>query len=134
MNTYVLDTDTCIYWLNGKESLRQKVKKIGFHQLRTTIITVAELRYGAHKSQRIEENLQKIDDFLKKVQVLPLDRESADQFGKIKATLQRAGQPCGDFDMLIAAITLRYDGILVTNNIEHFKRIDGLRYENWQQV
>ncbi len=133
MSMYILDTDTCIYWLNGKEKIRARVKQAGTQNLRTTIVTFAELRYGAHKSQRVEENLQKIDDFLKKVKLLPLDRESADKFGKIKTTLQQAGQPLADFDILIAAITLRYGGTLVTNNTEHFKRIDGLHYENWQQ-
>ncbi len=131
MSVYVLDTDTCIYWLNSKERIRQKVKQVGVQNLRTTIITFAELRYGAHKSQRVEENLQKIDDFLRKVKLLPLDRESADTFGRMKTSLQQTGQSIGDFDVLIAAITLRYRGILVTNNTEHFKRIDGLYYENW---
>ena len=131
MKAYILDTDTCIYWLNGKEEIRTKVKLIGIKYLRTTMITFAELRYGAYKSQKVEENLKKIDDFLRKVKLLSLDAESADRFGKLKADLTSKGQPLSDLDLLIAAITLRSNGILVTNNTEHFKRIEGLRYENW---
>lgn len=128
---YVLDTDTCIYWLNGKTQIKAKVTQIGTSRLRTTIVTVAELRYGAYKSQRVTENLQKSDDFLKKVKILPLDRAAADTFGRLKAELHRQGTPLSDFDLLIAAMTLRYDGILVTNNIAHFEKVAGLHYENW---
>lgn len=131
MSMYILDTDTCIYWLNGKEKIRKKVKQVGTNNLRTTIITFAELRYGAYSSQKMEENLKKIDNFLKMVKMLPLDRDSADRFGKLKTDLRDKGQMISDFDILIAAITLRYNGILVTNNTEHFKRIGGLNYENW---
>lgn len=130
---YVLDTDTCIYWLNGKEQIKAKVTKIGPPNLRTTIVTFAELRYGAYKSQRVTENLQKIDHFLKKVKILPLDQEAADKFGQLKAELRRQGTPISDFDLLIAAITLRSKGILVTNNTEHFKKVKELDYENWLQ-
>ena len=131
MSMYILDTDTCIYWLNGKEKIRKKVKQVGTNNLRATIVTFAELRYGAYNSQKVEENLKKIDNFLKKVKMLPLDRDSADRFGKLKTDLRDKGQIISDFDILIAAITLRYNGILVTNNTEHFKRIGGLKYENW---
>jgi len=134
MKAYILDTDTCIYWLNGKEDIREKVKQIGLKRLRTTVITFAELRYGAYKSQKVEENLQKINHFIRKVKLLPLDYESADRFGKLKADLTSRGQPLSDLDMLIAAITLRYKGILVTNNTEHFKRIERLNYENWLSI
>jgi tRNA(fMet)-specific endonuclease VapC len=63
--------------------------------------------------------------------VLFLSEDAADKFGKIKADLRGAGQIIDDFDILIAAITLSNDGVLVTNNIEHFKRVERLKYENW---
>lgn len=131
MTYYVLDTDTSIYWLNGKENIREKVRQNGTDRLRTTIITLAELKYGAYNSQRVEENLNNIADFLQKVRVLPLDQRAVDRFGVIKVDLRRKGQPISDFDVLIAAITLEYQGILVTNNCDHFSRISGLCYENW---
>jgi len=131
MSYYVLDTDTSIYWLNGKEGIREKVGQHSIDQLRTTMITLAELKYGAYNSQRVAENSKNIADFLCKVRVLPLDQQAVDRFGAIKAGLRRKGQPISDFDLLIAAITLEYDGILVTNNLAHFARIPGLRYENW---
>ena len=63
MSDYVLDTDTCIYWLNGEEKIRRKVEQVGPDNLRLTIITLAELRYGAYNSQNVSENLKNIDNF-----------------------------------------------------------------------
>ncbi|OQX27065.1 MAG: twitching motility protein PilT [Desulfobacteraceae bacterium IS3] len=131
MRHYVLDTDICIYWLNGNEHIRKKIEKAKPENLRITSVTLAELRYGAYNSQRIEENLKNIDNFLRKARVLSLDQNAADKFGEIKANLRKKGEIICDFDILIASITLRYDGILVTNNTDHFKRINELRFENW---
>ncbi|HAO22505.1 MAG TPA: PIN domain nuclease [Desulfobacteraceae bacterium] len=131
MRHYVLDTDICIYWLNGNEHIRKKIEKAKPENLRITSVTLAELRYGAYNSQRIEENLKNIDNFLRKARVLSLDQKAADKFGEIKANLRKKGEIICDFDILIASITLRYDGILVTNNTDHFKRINELRFENW---
>ena len=130
MSMYVLDTDTCIYWLNGIESIREHVRQHGPRNLRITIMTLAELRYGAHNSRKVDENLRKIDQFLKKVKVLPLDIEAANRFGQLKADLQNTGQIISDFDVLIAAIALRFGGTVVTNNTEHFQRVRGLKREN----
>ena len=131
MSDYVLDTDTCIYWLNGEEKIRRKVEQVGPDNLRLTIITLAELRYGAYNSQNVSENLKNIDNFLRKVRVLPLDHDAADRFGKIKVDLRKKGQIVEDFDVLIASIALSHGGVLVTNNVEHFKRIAVLNYVNW---
>lgn len=133
MIEYILDTDTCIYWLKGKEEVRRKVEKIGVDNLRITIITLAELKYGAFNSQKVSENLKNINDFLGKVKVLLLDEDAAERFGKIKAGLRKTGQLIEDFDILIGSIALSHGGVLVTNNIEHFKRISGLSHENWVQ-
>jgi len=133
MIEYILDTDTCIYWLKGKEEVRSKVEQIGVDNLRITIITLAELKYGAFNSQKVSENLKNINDFLGKVKVLLLDEDAAERFGRIKAGLRRTGQLIEDFDILIGSIVLSHGGVLVTNNIEHFKRISGLSLENWVQ-
>ena len=131
MSVYILDTDTCIYWLNGLESIREHVRQCGPRNLRITIVTFAELRYGAYNSHKVEENLRKLDQFLKKVKVLPLDQEVADRFGQLKTELQRQGQIISDFDLLIASIAIRFGGTLVTKNTEHFQRVPGLHRENW---
>jgi len=133
MSDYVLDTDTCIYWLNGEGKIRTKVEQVGPDNLRMTIITLAELRYVAYNSQNVRENLKNINNFLRKVRVLPLDQDGSDRFGKIKVDLRKKGQMIEDFDILIASITLSHSGVLVTNNVEHFKRIAALNYVNWME-
>jgi tRNA(fMet)-specific endonuclease VapC len=107
---------------------------VGADSLRMTIITLAELKYGAYYSSKKRENLQNIDKFLRKVKVLPLNHDAAERFGKIKAGLRRSGQVIQDFDIMIAAITLSHAGVLVTNNVDHFQRIRALNYENWRQT
>ena len=134
MKRYVLDTDICIYWLNGVQKIRKKIEEIGPSSLRITVITLAELKYGAYRSGKNECNIRNINKFLRKIKVFPLDQDAADRFGKIKAELGKKGEVIGDFDILIAAITMNYKSILITNNTEHFKRIPGLYYENWLEI
>jgi len=133
MSNYILDTNTCIYWLKGREEIRRKIEEVGTDNLRITIITLAELRFGAYNSKKIEDNLRNIDNFLKKIPIIYLSENAADKFGKIKVDLRKSGKVIDDFDILIGAITLQENDILVTNNTEHFKRIEGLTFENWVQ-
>lgn len=128
---YVWDTDICIFWLKGSPVLRQKVQESANAEMGITIVTLAELRFGAHKSDRVEENLVAVDNLMQGVHVLSMDRTSADHFGRIKADLQKRGETLEDMDILIASITLANEGILVTNNVAHLARIDSLVIENW---
>lgn len=131
MNDFVLDTNICIYWLKGKYEIRRKIEQVGTDHLKITIISLAELKYGAYYSQKVNENLKNIDNFLKQVRILFFNNEAAGLFGKIKADLRRSGQIIEDFDILIASIVMGYDDILVTGNVDHFSKINGLKYENW---
>jgi tRNA(fMet)-specific endonuclease VapC len=127
---YVWDTDTCIYWLKGRDEIRLKVQEIGGHNLGITIVTLAELKYGAYNSKKVRSNLEAIENLLRRVRVLTMDQESADRFGSNKAELRTNGELIEDFDILIASTSLIHEAILVTNNIEHFKRIKGLKVES----
>jgi len=128
---YVWDTDICIYWLKGYEQIKEKVKEVGEDSINITIITLAELKFGAYNSQKVKENLEVIKKFLSKMKVLNLDENSVDKYGEIKTKLRRSGELIEDFDILIASIAIVNNAILVTNNVDHFKRIEELRIENW---
>jgi len=128
---YVWDTDICIYWLKGYEQIKEKVKEVGEDSINITIITLAELKFGAYNSQKVKENLKVIEKFLGKMKVLNLDENSIDKYGEIKTKLRRSGELIEDFDILIASIVIVNNAILVTNNVDHFKRIEELRIENW---
>jgi len=62
--SYLLDTEPCIYWLNGREEIKRKVKEVGEDALNMAIITLGELRYGAYYSEKVDSNLKRINDFL----------------------------------------------------------------------
>lgn len=129
--TYLLDTDTCIYWLRDRFSVRAKVREIGWNQIVICVITAAELYYGAYNSSRVQENLTRAEEFTQNLPVIPLSNNSIKVFGELKTELRKSGQPIGDFDLLIASVALTENYILVTNNTRHYSRINGLRMENW---
>jgi tRNA(fMet)-specific endonuclease VapC len=129
--SYLLDTDTCIYWLRNRQSVRERVREIGWNKISICVITVAELYYGAYNSNRVTENLARAEFFIQNLPVLPLNDTALRRFGELKAELRRTGQPIADFDLLIASVALAAGYILVTNNTRHYERITGLQLENW---
>jgi tRNA(fMet)-specific endonuclease VapC len=129
--SYLLDTDTCIYWLRNRQSVRERVREVGWNQITICVITVAELYYGAYNSNRVTENLARAEFFIQQLPVLPLSNNALRRFGQLKAELRKAGQPIADFDLLIASIALAEGYVLVTNNTRHYDRIPQLQLENW---
>ena len=132
MPKYVLDTDTCIYWLKGNRHIEKNILVAGLENVCTTVITECELFYGAHKSAHVDKNFEVLRVFRQKVRTIQTSAEVAPLYGKMKARLEQAGQPLDDADLLIASITLAAKGTLVTNNTGYFHRIPGLRIENWR--
>jgi tRNA(fMet)-specific endonuclease VapC len=128
---YLLDTNICIYWLKGNKDIIEKVQETDADDLYISTITVAELLYGAWNSTTIEKNLSKVREFENAISVFELDRDCIEMYAKIKAKLRAEGKILDDFDILIAATAIQYECVLVTNNIKHFERIDGLAIENW---
>ena len=128
---YLLDTNTSIYYLNGKESVVERVAAESSEALAISTFSLSELYYGAYRSSQKQHNLRKVKKFGELIEVLPSDTESAKIFGEIKAKLRRKGQIIEDFDIGIASIALRNRLILVTNDISHFRRIDKLEIESW---
>ena len=128
---YFLDTNICVYLLNGEISLKKRVKEIGVYSLAVSNSVLAELYFGAYNSKRVEGNLKRIESFKKNMTIFSDTEESARLFGKIKADLRSKGTIIDDFDILIASIAIANNCILVTNNTEHFERIEGLKVQNW---
>ena len=95
-------------------------------------MTVAELQYGVYNSSHIEKNRISLAEFLAPFDVLDFDDSDAEKYETIRADLSKAGILIGPYDMLIAAQALDKDLILVTNNVNEFKRVKGLKIEDWK--
>jgi len=89
------------------------------------------LLYGAYNSEKVDENLAKIDMLKKSLKVTGLDEKSLNIYARTKAELKRKGGLIDEFDLLIASVAIANGLILVTNNKKHFDRISGLKLENW---
>lgn len=131
MIRFVLDTDSCIFWLKGHRPVEQHILRVGIEQVGITVISVCELAYGAWKSQRREENLRVLERLQKTVQTLHTTDHIAQLFGRWKASLEHKGAGLDDADLLIAAIAHAHGCVLVTNNQTHFARLSELVVENW---
>ncbi len=130
MKKYLFDTNICIYYIQGKFSLKEKFRKIKKGNRFISEITLAELKFGVKNNQSKKKNQETLDNFLTGIQILPIIN-SLDIYAEEKARLRKQGRPIDDFDLLIGASAIANDMILVTNNESHFQRITNIRIENW---
>lgn len=129
---YVLDTDTCIYFLNGNyPSIANEISTRSLEDLAITSISVAELYYGAYHSARRAKNIDILDKLLAKIQILPFNNESAKHFGELKEILHRDGKMLGPYDLLIASIVHSQRHTLVTHKVKEFSQVKGLLVVDW---
>ncbi|MCF8053267.1 MAG: type II toxin-antitoxin system VapC family toxin [Desulfobacterales bacterium] len=131
---FLLDTDTLIYSLKGHDAVIENLKIHRQDPLRTSVISLMELYYGAYKSEKITANLAKVRRIENAFEILPVDFSIAETFGMIKSTLEYQGTPMDDFDLAIAACALAHNLTLVTNNERHFLRVEGLKLDNWTRA
>jgi len=130
--SYLLDTNTCIYFLNrSSEKIISKMKSLSPSNIKLSSITVAELFFGAEKSKAKKKNWAIVQSFIGNFELIPFDEKCCQNYAKIRASLEKFGSPIGPMDLLIASITLAHNLILVTNNVKEFKRVKGLNLENW---
>ncbi len=131
--TYLLDTNTCIQFLNGRSaSIRQRFESLSVADLSLCSIVKAELFYGAIKSARSETNIAKLVHFFQRFPSLPFDDSAAEVYGRIRTRLELQGNPISPNDLLIASIALANRQILVTHNVREFGRIEELTVEDWE--
>jgi hypothetical protein len=132
----ILDTDFIIGYLREAPEIIEILHNYENNKtdLKTTIINVGELYKGAYLSAKISENIEKIEDFLEKVEILELNIEIIKIYAKISADLRKKGEIIGDYDELIASITIHYKETLITRNIRHYERILKLKFQNWEDL
>lgn len=131
--TYLLDTNTCIRYLNRtNQVIFNRLNNISPDEIYLCEIVKFELYYGAYKSARQEANLATLKIFFQEFQSLPFEEKSAQICGKIRNQLNKKGTPIGVYDLQIAAIAMANNLILVTHNVGEFSRIDELKIEDWE--
>lgn len=129
---YMLDTNICIYIQRQKpgEVLR-RFQKLKPGDAAISVITWGELLYGAEKSQQREKALQLLEEFMTLIPVLPMPQNAGNAYGAIRASLESKGTPIGNNDLWIAAHAKAAALTIVTNNEQEFKRVPGLKVQNW---
>ena len=127
MTGHVIDTDWAIDYLHGNRKATAALQMLPRGSAFLSAVSVGELYEGAFGSRDPAASLAGISDFLARVVVLPVDENVARVFGEQRARLRRQGQLIDNMDLFIAATCLLHGHRLLTDNIAHFGRIEGLR-------
>ncbi len=131
MIRYLLDTNAVSELVRHPQGkIAERIGDVGEARVCTSIVVAAELRYGAHKkgSPRLTAQLEAV---LNALEILPLEAPADEAYGRVRTVLERAGQPIGGNDLLIAAQALALGLVVVTDNDREFGRVPGLTVENW---
>lgn len=129
---YMLDTNICIYAIKHKtETVLKNFLSHVPEEMCVSAVTYAELMHGVEKSMAVEKNRIALSLFLSPLTVLEFHAPAAEEYGKIRAELERKGTPIGPMDLLIAGHARSEGLILVTNNIREFCRVERLMVEDW---
>lgn len=129
---YMLDTNICIYAIKHKpEQVFQRLQEHDPSEICISSVTYAELIYGVERSNAVMRNRIALTVLLSNIEVLPFDSLAAENYGKVRAELEKAGTPIGPLDTMIAGHARSLNYTVVTNNTREFERVSGLQLENW---
>jgi tRNA(fMet)-specific endonuclease VapC len=129
---YLLDTDICIYIRRRHpQEVLSRFQRLEPGEAVLSVITYGELLYGAEKSLQRERAMHQLQQTILHIPVLPLPPSAAEQYGLIRRELESEGKMIGNNDLWIAAHAKAASLILVTNNEGEFKRVRGLKVQNW---
>jgi tRNA(fMet)-specific endonuclease VapC len=132
--SYLLDTNACIAIINGRPvTVRDRLHAaiLAGETIAISTVSLFEFWYGVTKSERSERNSERLAIFLAPLEVVEFGADDASAAGSIRADLERTGRPIGAYDYMIAAQALQRGMTLVTANVDEFKRVSGLTWENW---
>ena len=131
---YLLDTDCCIYTINGKyPQISDEIRSRRPNHIKISVITVSELMYGCYKSKFPKRNTVALKEFLSPFEIINFNIGDAVIYGNIRAKLETKGQVIGHYDMQIAAQAINRNYTVITNNVREFNRIDNLKIDNWMR-
>ena len=129
---YMLDTNICIEIIRKKPmKIFERLKKIDPSDICVSPVTYSELVYGVEKSQEVERNRLALSLLFSHIYIADYDVSAANDYGMIRAELEKKGTPIGPLDSMIAAHARSLGCVIVTNNEKEFSRVSGLKVENW---
>ena len=130
---YLLDTNTVSYVIKGTfPHVRERLLKVPISDVGISVITEAELRFGVARLPQATRLAVVVEEFLMRVDVLVWDSAAARQYARLRAGLEEHGKPMGNLDLMIAAQAVAVGTILVSND-RVFRRVTGLRVEDWSR-
>ena len=128
---YLLDTNTCVFYLRGKLNLDEIIREKGIDNFYISEITIVELRFGAENSDNPSKSHKAVDAFLNGLSIIPIFG-CIKRYAREKVRLRKIGKPMNDeFDLLIGVTSVENKLTLVTDNTKHFENISGIKLENW---
>ena len=128
----LLDTNICIEIINQRPSkILSRFRKYKYEEIGISSVSAAELSFGIEQSGSVRGK-QFLDMFLATLKIYPFDEECIWKYGKLRAFLEKKGQPIGTLDTMIAAHALALNMLLVTNHEDEFSGVPGLKTENWR--
>ncbi|MGH8674313.1 MAG: type II toxin-antitoxin system tRNA(fMet)-specific endonuclease VapC [Burkholderiales bacterium] len=128
---FLLDTNLCVYVIRQRpEPVFRRLSGTASERVAVSVITAFELEVGALRAQGRHYS-EAVRRFLAEFSVLPLEDSARDTYARLRMELERRGEVIGAHDMLIAAHAIALGATLVTNNEKEFRRVKGLRIENW---
>src|ERR1700751_3271227 len=129
---YLLDTNICIYIRQKRPAeVLHRFQKLRPGEAALSVITYGELLYGAAKSAQRTAALERLRELVHLLPALALPESAAETYGAIRANLEQKGEMIGNNDLWIAAHALASGLTLVTNNEKEFRRVRGLKVQNW---
>jgi len=132
---YLLDTNICIYIIKKQPPVvLQQIQSKQPEEIAVSAITLAELEYGVARSHYPDRNRVALLQFVLPFAILEFGPKASAEYGRIRSSFESQGKPIGPMDLLLAAQAKSHNLILVTNNEKEFKRVDGLRVENWAKT
>lgn len=130
---FLPDNNAWIRFLNpGENQVKEHFLSVDSSAIWLCSVVKAELFFGAMKSTQLTENLALLDELFEDFTSVPFDDEAARKYGEIRSDLARKGTPIGPNDLMIAAIALAHESVLITHNTREFKRVVGLKVEDWE--
>jgi tRNA(fMet)-specific endonuclease VapC len=128
---YLLDTNIASYAIKGNvPHVRERLVRMPMPEVGISVITEAELRFGLAKKPGAVRLGVAVEEFLLRVEILSWDSDAAKSYARLRSDMERAGEPMGNLDMMIAAHALAAQTVLVTHD-RVFHRVKQLKIEDW---